>query len=81
MTKAARPNAAGIIVVQEWWGLQEQIRGICDRLALAGYDALAPELYEGSVIPYHDREAEAREMASLDFVYATDQHVRGATLR
>ena len=78
LAKAAHPNAASIIVVQEWWGLQEQIRGICDRLALGGYDALAPDLYEGTVIPYHDREAAAREMASLDFVNATDKHVRGA---
>lgn len=78
LAKAAQPNAAGVLVIQEWWGLQDQIRGICDRLALAGYDALAPDLYEGKVVPYHDREAANREMNSLDFVHATDQHVRGA---
>lgn len=78
LAKAAKPNAAGILVIQEWWGLQEQIRGVCDRLALAGYDALAPDLYEGRIVPYHDREAARREMDQLDFVYATDQHVRGA---
>ena len=78
LAKAAAANAPGVIVIQEWWGLQDQIRGICDRLALAGYDALAPDLYEGTVVPYHDREAAAREMASLDFIHATDQHVQGA---
>ncbi len=78
LAKAAKPNAAGVLVIQEWWGVQDQIRGVCDRLALAGYDALAPDLYEGKIIPYHDREAAAREMASLDFVYGTDQHVRSA---
>lgn len=78
LAKAAEANAPGVLVIQEWWGLQDQIRGVCDRLALAGYDALAPDLYEGKVVPYHDREAANREMKSLDFLAATDLHVRGA---
>jgi len=75
---AADPRAPSIVVVQEWWGVQEQIKGICDRLASAGFSALAPDLYHGVVVPYHDREAAAREMASLDFIEATDQLVGGA---
>ena len=78
LAKAAKANAPGVVVIQEWWGLQEQIRGICDRLALAGYEALAPDLYAGTVVPYHDAEAAAREMNSLNFAEATDQVVRGA---
>lgn len=78
LAKAAEANAPGVVVIQEWWGLQDQIRGICDRLALAGYEALAPDLYAGTVVPYHDREAAAREMNSLNFAEATDQVVRGA---
>jgi carboxymethylenebutenolidase len=66
------------VVIQEWWGLQDQIRGICDRLALAGYDALAPDLYAGTVVPYHDKAAALKEMQSLNFLDATDQVVRGA---
>ncbi len=54
LAKAAKANAPGVVVIQEWWGLQDQIRGICDRLALAGYEALAPDLYAGTVVPYHD---------------------------
>jgi carboxymethylenebutenolidase len=65
-------------VIQEWWGLQDQIKGIADRFALAGYDALAPDLYAGTVVPYHDTEAAAREMNSLNFLDATDNTVRGA---
>jgi len=80
LAKAARPHAPGIIVIQEWWGLQDQIKGICDRLALAGYEALAPDLYAGTVVPYHDTAAAEREMNSLDFLKATDQLVRGAAL-
>jgi carboxymethylenebutenolidase len=78
LAKAGRANAPGVVVIQEWWGLQDQIRGICDRYALAGYDALAPDLYNGTVVPYHDAAAANREMNSLDFLTATDQHVTGA---
>ena len=78
LAKAAAANAAGLVVIQEWWGVQDQIKGICDRFAAAGYDALAPDLYAGTVVPYHDVEAANREMTSLDFLDATDQVVRGA---
>jgi carboxymethylenebutenolidase len=80
LARAGRAKAPGIVVVQEWWGLQEQITGICDRLALAGYDALAPDLYAGTVVPYHDTAAAEREMQSLNFLEVTDQLVRGAAL-
>ncbi len=78
LAKTGRARAPGVVVIQEWWGLQDQIKGICDRLALAGYDALAPDLYGGTVVPYHDTDAANREMSSLDFLEATDQLVRGA---
>jgi carboxymethylenebutenolidase len=80
LAEADRANAPGVVVIQEWWGLQDQIKGICDRFALAGYEALAPDLYAGTVVPYHDTEAAGREMNSLDFLDATDQTVRGAVL-
>ncbi|MFT3989286.1 dienelactone hydrolase family protein [Aestuariivirga sp.] len=78
LAKASKANSPGVVVIQEWWGLQDQIRGVCDRLALSGYEALAPDLYSGTVIPYHDAEAANREMQSLNFIDATDQTVRGA---
>jgi carboxymethylenebutenolidase len=78
LANAARGNAPCVVVIQEWWGLQDQIKGICDRFALAGFDALAPDLYGGVVVPYHDSEAANRQMTSLDFMDATTQSVRGA---
>ena len=78
LAKAAKANSPGVIVIQEWWGLQEQIRGVCDRLALSGHEALAPDLYSGTVVPYHDSDAASREMKSLNFLDAVDQTVRGA---
>ena len=80
LAKAGRADAPGVVVIQEWWGLIDQIKGIADRFALAGYDALAPDLYAGTVVPYHDREAAGKEMGSLNFLDATDQNVRGAVL-
>ena len=75
---AARADAPGVVVIQEWWGVQDQIKGICDRFALAGFDALAPDLYSGVVVPYHDTEAAGKEMNSLNFNDAVEQNVRGA---
>lgn len=78
LASTSQPGAAGVVVIQEWWGLQDQIKGICDRLAADGYHALAPDLYGGTVVPYHDVESANREMSSLNFLEATDQAVRGA---
>lgn len=78
LSNSAAGDAPGLVVIQEWWGLQEQIKAMCDRFALAGFDALAPDLFNGVVVPYHDAEAAGRQMSSLDFMDATDQTVRGA---
>lgn len=67
----------GIVVIQEWWGLNDQICGVADRFARAGYNALAPDLYQGRVTQEPD---EANHMMEgLDFPGATHQDLRGAT--
>ncbi len=38
-----------IIVIQEWWGLNDNIRAMADRFAGEGYAALAVDLYNGQV--------------------------------
>jgi carboxymethylenebutenolidase len=46
----ATPDAAagpGVVVLHAWWGLTEPLRQVCDRLAEAGFVALAPDLYRG----------------------------------
>ena len=78
LAEAKDPKAPGVVVIQEWWGLQGQIKSVCDRLAEAGFTALAPDLYGGKVVPYHDSDAASAAMGSLDFKRQTDEAVRGA---
>src|SRR5688572_10552211 len=40
-------SGPGVVVIQEWWGLVDHIRNVCDRLAGEGFVALAPDLYHG----------------------------------
>jgi carboxymethylenebutenolidase len=68
--------APGVVVIQEWWGLNEQIRGVADRLAAAGYRALVPDLYRGKVA-LQANEAE-HLMKDLNFGDAAGQDIRGA---
>ena len=39
--------SAGVVVIQEWWGLVPHIEDVADRFAALGYAALAPDLYHG----------------------------------
>jgi carboxymethylenebutenolidase len=73
---AGGSKAPAMVVIQEWWGLNDQIKGVADRLAKAGYRALVPDLYRGKVA------LEANEakhlMEGLDFGDAAGQDIRGA---
>ena len=69
-------KAPGVVVIQEWWGLGDQIKGVADRLAKAGYRALVPDLYRGKKT-LDAKEAE-HLMSGLDFGDAAGQDVRGA---
>ncbi len=43
-------RGAGILVLHAWWGLNDVFRDFCDRLAQAGFVALAPDLFSGKVV-------------------------------
>ena len=66
----------GVVVIQEWWGLNDQICGVADRFARAGYNALAPDLFKGRVTQEPDEASHL--MSGLDFPGATHQDIRGA---
>jgi carboxymethylenebutenolidase len=77
LAEAERPVGA-VVVIQEWWGLNDQIRGVAERFAHAGFTALVPDLYRGKSTV---EEEEADHLKSdLDFADAASQDIRGALL-
>ena len=71
----ARPDDGkaypAVIVIQEWWGLNEHIKDVTRRFANAGYVALAPDLYKGQVATEPD---EARKLVmELDMPAAVEE--------
>ena len=73
--QAERPLGA-VVVIQEWWGLNDQIRGVAERFALAGFTALVPDLYRGKSTV--EAEEASHLMTDLNFADAASQDVRGA---
>ena len=65
----------GVLVLQEWWGLVPHIRQVCDRLAEAGFAALAPDLYHGETGKSPDDAG--RLMMALD-IERTAKDLHGA---
>jgi carboxymethylenebutenolidase len=57
-------SGPGVIVIQEWWGLDDHIVDIADRLAGEGFVALAPDLYGGKLA--HDANEAGEFLGSLD---------------
>ena len=73
---AAGSKAPGLVIIQEWWGLNDQIKGVARRYAERGYRALVPDLYRGQV-GLDAKEAE-HLMGNLNFADAAGQDIRGA---
>lgn len=72
---ASNPKGA-VVVLQEWWGLNEQIKATCDRFADEGFTALAPDLYQGRVT--QDPDEASHMMDGLDWGGAAHEDARGA---
>jgi carboxymethylenebutenolidase len=56
-------SGPGVIVIQEWWGLTDYIVGVADKLAAAGFVALAPDLFGGTTT--HDADEAGKLMTEL----------------
>ncbi|WP_460445714.1 dienelactone hydrolase family protein [Angustibacter aerolatus] len=63
LAKPASGSGPGVIVVQEWWGLDDHLADVVDRLAAEGFVALAPDLYGGKVA--HDADTAGEYMSKL----------------
>lgn len=75
LAEAAQPLGA-VVVIQEWWGLNDQIRGVAQRFAEAGFTALVPDLYRGKSTV--EAEEAHHLMSGLNFGEAAQQDIRGA---
>jgi carboxymethylenebutenolidase len=64
-------KAPGVVVLQEWWGVNEQIRSIAKRWADAGFAAIVPDLYHGKVTK--DADEAGAMMKALDFGKAVQE--------
>ncbi|TMM19354.1 MAG: dienelactone hydrolase family protein [Actinobacteria bacterium] len=62
LAEPAAGSGLATIVLQEWWGLDQHIRGVCDRFAAEGFFALAPNLYRGEATT-KPSEAQQKMMA------------------
>jgi carboxymethylenebutenolidase len=55
----------GVIVIQEWWGLDSGIKTMADRLAEAGFVALAPDLYHGQLAGHTEMDKAGELMQTM----------------
>jgi carboxymethylenebutenolidase len=69
-------SAPGFVCIQEWWGLNDQIKKTGDRLAEAGHRTLVPDLYRGKIAKAADEANHL--MANLNLADAAEQDIRGA---
>ena len=68
-------SGPGVVVLQEWWGVDDSIKRMVDAFAAEGFVALAPDLYHGETTDQPD-EAEQKMMAmNMD---ETEKELRGA---
>jgi len=75
---SAPAGAPGLVLIQEWWGVNDQIKGVAEQYAAAGFRVIIPDLYRGKVGLDHE-EAE-HLMKGLDFADAATQDIRAAVL-
>jgi carboxymethylenebutenolidase len=75
LAKPASGGGKGVIVIQEWWGLNDNITGIADRFAAEGFMALAPDMYHGKLATEPDEAGKL--LMALDFARA-EKDLRGA---
>jgi carboxymethylenebutenolidase len=61
----ATGTGPGVLVIQEWWGLDSGIKEMTDRLGAAGFVALAPDLYHGELAGHTEMDKAAKLMQAL----------------
>jgi carboxymethylenebutenolidase len=77
LASPASGKGPGVIVIQEWWGLIDQVKGVADRFAREGFNALAPDFYHGKSAQIGEPDAAQKLMMELD-LEQTAKDARGA---
>lgn len=83
LAKPQQGSGPGVVVIQEWWGLVDHIKDVCERFAAEGFVALAPDLYHGKTTKSPDEagklmmalridEAERDLSAAIDYLITED---------
>lgn len=62
----AKGKGPVVIVIQEWWGLVDHIKDLCDRFADEGFVALAPDLYHGKATKSPDEAGKLMMAMRID---------------
>ncbi len=65
LVKPAAGSGPGVLVIQEWWGLDSGIKEMTDRLGAGGFVALAPDLFHGEVARHDEMDKAAHLMQTL----------------
>ncbi len=58
-------SGPGVLVIQEWWGVDPSLKQTTDKLAAAGFVALAPDLYHGQVAHHDEMDKASHLMQAL----------------
>ena len=59
-------SGPGLIVIQEWWGLNDHVRDVADRFAGEGFVVLAPDLYHGKITAEPDEAGKLMMAMKMD---------------
>jgi carboxymethylenebutenolidase len=65
LVKPPAGTGPGVLVIQEWWGLDSGIKEMTDRLGAAGFVALAPDLYHGELAQHDEMDKASALMQKM----------------
>ena len=68
-------SGKAVVVIQEWWGLVDHIKDVCDRFAAEGFVALAPDLFHGKTAKSPDEAGKLMMAMRID---EAEKDLRGA---
>jgi carboxymethylenebutenolidase len=69
---ATEGTGPGVVVIQEYWGLVDHIKELCDRFAAQGFVALAPDLYHGATVTLQEPDEAAKLMMAMRMEQAAE---------